>query len=181
MGGRGSGSRMVKSSVSRGGSFMSDRQNMEDYAIATGMFDRDYMRTAEGQEALRDFMDGEREAGLTEREMRNVINSTNSRSGGTYNVNDVPTRIQSFTTTGTGISGDWESKMYVTEKGDAIKEVTKYSDGRRTTTTVMKNYPQYPGANRTRAQFEEALSDMAKAQIRTGTKVTAVDNKKKGR
>ena len=181
MGGRGSGSRMVKSNVSRGGeSFMSNQQNMEDYAVATGMFDREFLGTAEGKQALRDFMDGEREAGLTEREMRDAINATGSRSGGTYKVNDVPARIQSFTATGTaGVAGDYESKTYVTKKGDAIKETTKYSDGRRTTTTVMKNDPKYPSTNRTRAQFEEALSGIAKSQIRTGTKVTAVDDKRK--
>lgn len=192
-GGRGGGSGMsgggggASEAVGVGGSFISNQKNMEDYAVAVGMFDRDFLRTADGQEALRDFMDGEREAGLTEQDMRQAIRSTGSNSsrsnssrstGGTYKVSDVPSRIQSFTSTGTGVSGNWESKTYVTSKGDAIKETTKYDNGRKTTSTVMRNYPQN---QRTREQFESELAKMAKAQIRTGGKVTAIDNKKKGR
>ena len=89
MGGRGSGSRMASSAgpagSSSGNNFMSNRQNMEDYAIATGALDmgseedtRAFLRTPEGREALRDFMDGEREAGLTESEMRQAIQDTGS-------------------------------------------------------------------------------------------------------
>lgn len=197
MGGRGSGSNMASSSAN-GGSFMSNRQNMEDYAVAVGMFDRDFMRTAEGQEALRDFMDGEREAGLTESDMRQAIRDTGSNrnrgtgssgggssssagGGGTYQQSEIPSRVQSYTTVGSGVSGDWESRRYVTRNGNAIKEVTTYKDGGRSTTTVMQNNPRYPEYNRTRSQFESELAKMAKAEIRTGGKVTAVDNKKKGR
>ena len=39
-GGRGSGSGMSSNTSGGGGSFMSDLQNMEDYAVAVGMFDR---------------------------------------------------------------------------------------------------------------------------------------------
>lgn len=80
-GGRGGGSRMVSrsSAMSSGGSsFMSNQQNMEDYAVATDMFDRDFLETAEGKEALREFMRDEIEAGLTESEMREAIQSTGS-------------------------------------------------------------------------------------------------------
>lgn len=195
MGGRGSGSNMASSGQS-GGSYMSNQRNMEDYAVAVGMFDRDYMKTAEGRQALKDFMDDEREAGLTEQDMRQAIRDTGSNrnrgtgsrntdttgGGGTYTVNDVPSRVQSYTTTGTaGVSGDYESRRYVTRKGDAIKEVTKYKDGGKRTETIMQNYPQYPQFNRTRAQFESELAKMARADIRTGGKVTAIDDKKKGR
>ena len=171
---------------------MSNRQNMEDYAVAVGMFDRDFMRTAEGKAALKEFMDNEREAGLTESDMRQAIRDTGSSrrtsnrstatisSGATYQVNEIPSRVQSYTTTGSGANGDWESKRYVTRKGDAIKEVTTYKNGgRSTTTTVMQNNPRYPEYNRTRAQFESELANMAKAEARTGGKVTSVDNKKK--
>lgn len=82
-GGRGGGSGM--SSSTSGGSYMSDRQNMEDYAIATGALDigseeetRAFLKTAEGRAALDEFMNGEREAGLTEAEMREAIKSTGS-------------------------------------------------------------------------------------------------------
>lgn len=193
MGGRSTSSGMTSASASQGGSFMSNQQNMEDYAVAVGMFDRDYMRTAEGREALREFMDNEREAGLTEEEMRQAIKDTGSdrdrgtgssrnrptATGGVYQVSEIPSRIQSYTYSGSGAAGDWESKMYVTRKGDAIKEVTKFGDGRRMTETIMKNYgTQY---DRSRAQFENDLAKMAKARIRAGSKVTSVDGKKKGR
>lgn len=178
-----------------GGSFMSNQRNMEDYAVAVGMFDRDFMRTEEGKQALKEFMEGEKEAGLTERDMKRAIKDTGSASGNTggntrsgntgggkvYKVNEVPSRVQSYTTTGTGVSGNWESRRYITRKGDAIKETTKYESGRRTTTTVMENNPKYPQYNRTRAQFESELAKMAKAEIRTGSKVTGIDDKKKGR
>lgn len=182
---------------SAGSSFMSNQRNMEDYAVAVGMFDRDFMRTEEGQQALREFMDGEREAGLTEQDMREAIRSTGSRSrgsnsggsssggqrssggGGLYKESDIPSRANSFTVAGTGVSGDYESKTYVTKKGDGIKTVTKYSDGTKMTHTDMKNYgDKY---DRSRAEYESILARMAKAHIRTGSKVTAVDDKKKGR
>lgn len=182
MGGRGSGSNM-NASTSGGGSFMSNQRNMADYAIATGALDmgseaetRRYIRTAEGKAALQEFMDGEREAGLTAREMRDAIKSAGS---GTYQESDVPSRVQSFTTIGTGVSGDYESRTYVTRNGDAIKTTTKYSDGTRTTSTDMKNYPQYPETNRSRAQFEKELAGMAKARIRTGSDVLTINGKKK--
>lgn len=80
-GGRGGSSGMDSS----GGSFMSNQQNMEDYAIATGALDigseeetRAFMRTPEGKAALQEFMEGERELGLTEQEMREAIQSTGS-------------------------------------------------------------------------------------------------------
>lgn len=194
-GGRGGGSGMTSSSTSGGGSFMSNQQNMEDYAVAVGMFDRDFMRTEEGRQALRDFMDDEIEAGLTEQDMRQAIKDTGSNrdrggsssrgtntttgGGGTYSVSDVPSRIQSFSYSGSGASGDWESRRYITRNGDAIKEVTTFANGRKTTETIAKNYgDQY---DRTRAQFESTLAGMAKSEIRTGGKVTAIDNKKKGR
>lgn len=198
-GGRGGGSGMTSSSTSGGGSFMSNQQNMEDYAVAVGMFDRDFMRTEEGRQALREFMDDEREAGLTESDMRQAIRDTGSNrnrgtgssrdrstspagSGGAFKASEVPSRIQSFTSTGSGAAGDYESRMYVTRKGDAIKEVTKYKDGGKRTETIMQNYPQYPQYNRTRAQFESELAKMAKSRIRAGSEVvTAIDDKKKGR
>lgn len=195
-GGRGGGSGM-SSSTSGGGSFTPSQRDMEDYAVAVGMFDRDFMRTPEGKEALREFMDNEKEAGLTEQEMRQAIKDTGSRSsgrtgsnsrttggGGTYTANEIPSRVKSYTTTGTGANGDWESRRYVTRNGDAIKETTTYKDGSKSTTTIMQNYPQYPQYpqyNRTRAQFEGELANMAKSEARTGGKVTAIDNKKKGR
>lgn len=198
MGGRGSRSGMASEAPNTGGgSFMSNQQNMEDYAVAVGMFDRDFMRTAEGRAALREFMDDEREAGLTERDMRQAIRDTGSNrnrgtgssgggstspagGGATYQASEIPSRVQSYTTTGSGASGDWESRKYVTRNGDAIKEVTTYENGSKSTTTVMQNYSQYPQYNRTRAQFESELAKMAKADARTGGRVTAVDGKKKG-
>lgn len=82
-GGRGGGSGM--SSSTSGGSFMSNQRNMEDYAIATGALDvgseeetRAFLRTADGRAALNEFMEGEREAGLTESEMREAIQATGS-------------------------------------------------------------------------------------------------------
>ena len=165
-------------------SFMSNERNMEDYAVAVGMFDRDFLATADGKAALQEFMEGEIEAGLTEQEMRQAIRDAGSSSdrdtrttgsSGSYSVSEVPSRIQSFTTVGTGVSGDWESKTYVTKKGDAIKTVTKYADGTKTTYTDAKNYgTEY---DKTRAQYESILSDMAKAEIRTGSEVTAIDDR----
>lgn len=112
---------------------------------------------------------------------RMSASTSGSRGGGAaYQASEIPSRIQSYTTTGSGASGDWESRRYITRNGNAIKEVTTYKDGSRSTTTVMQNYPQYPQYNRTRAQFETELAKMAKAEARTGSKVTAIDNKKKG-
>lgn len=83
MGGRGSGSRMSASTSRDGGEsyFMTDQRNMEDYAVAVGMFDRDYLRTMEGRQALREFMDGEIEEGLTESQMRQAIRDVGTNSG----------------------------------------------------------------------------------------------------
>ena len=100
-----------------------------------------------------------------------------SQGGNTYTVSEIPSRIQSFTTIGTGVSGDWESKTYVTRKGDAIKTVTTYSDGTKTTYTDSKNYgTEY---DKTRDQYESILAGMAKSHIRAGVPVTAVNGKKK--
>lgn len=98
-----------------------------------------------------------------------------------FQQNEVPQRIKSFTQVGTGASGDYESKMYVTRKGDAIKVTTKYKDGTRTTWTEARNYPDSPQYNKTRAQWESTLAGIARAYIRTGSKVTTIDDKKKGR